>query len=143
MNAEEKQSDEVAEEFAKKADEILLKLGKLDTMTTQIESLQHSVNQINLTVVALKVEVAQIKQDLKEATDDTNDLKTTVSSLRKDVDEENWNLQALRDKNQKELHKLQLQLLDYEIYQRRENLRFYGIPEEGIEEDTAKTLSAS
>ena len=35
---------------------------------------------------------------------------------------------------------MRLQLLNYEVYQRRENLRFYGLSEVGESEDTKETL---
>ena len=39
---------------------------------------------------------------------------------------------------QKELESLRLQLLNYKVYNHRKNLRFYGIPKEGEDEDTRK-----
>ena len=49
------------------------------------------------------------------------------------------------EKSQKELDDLRLQLLNYEVYtvyNRRENLRFYGVPEIEEEENTEAVLKA-
>ena len=46
------------------------------------------------------------------------------------------------EKSQKELDDLRLQLLNYEVYSRRENLRFYGVPEIEEEENTEAVLKA-
>jgi len=37
-------------------------------------------------------------------------------------------------------HKLELQLLNYEVYQRRENWCFYGIREEGTDENSKEAM---
>ena len=145
-DAEAEQSDIVltalhmAQNFASKADEILAKLTQLDAITLQIKLLQNSVDKINATVSALENEVALIKNDLKTASSEMNELKNSVSSLNKDVAEGKSSLEALRKKTEEDHRKLELQLLNYEVYQRRENLRFYGIREEGTDENTKETL---
>ena len=44
------------------------------------------------------------------------------------------------EKSQKKMDDLSFQLLNYEVYSRRENLRFYGIPETGEQENTEAVL---
>jgi len=83
---------------------------------------------VPLTVRALQIEVAQIKNDLKDTTSDMNDLKNSVSSLNKDVEDETANLKSLEAKHEEDLQKLKLKLLDYEVYNRHENLLFLWDP---------------
>ena len=44
------------------------------------------------------------------------------------------------EKSQKKMDDLRFQLLNYKVYSRRENLRFYGIPETGKQENTEAVL---
>ena len=131
-DTEAEQSDVVltalhmAQNFASK---ILAKLTKLDGITLQIKLLQNSVNKVNATVSTLEKEVAQIKNDLKTASREINELKNSVSSLNKDVEEGKSSLEVFRKKTEEDHRKLELQFLNYEIYQCRENFRFYGICE--------------
>ena len=69
-----------------------------------------------------------------------NELKNSVSSLNKDVEEGKSSLEVYRKKTEEDYRKLGLQRLNYEVHQRRENLRFYGIREEGTGENTKETL---
>ena len=65
-------------------------------------------------------------------------LKESVASLNKDF--EQAKLKGLEEKNGDELNKLRLQILDYEVYQRREKLWFYGFHEETSDKDTIEIL---
>ena len=80
----------MAEDFTSKADEILVKLSKLDAITSQIHFLQQSVDKMNITISALQTEVAQIKPDLKNSTSEITTLKDSGASL---------NIAPLTDKN--------------------------------------------
>ena len=54
-----------------------------------------------------------------------NELKNSVSSLNKDVEEEVKFLEVFSKESEGDHRRLELQLLNYEVCQRRENLRFY------------------
>ena len=69
-----------------------------------------------------------------------NELKNSVSSLNKDVEEGKSSLEVFRKKTGEDHRKLELQLLNYEVYHCRENLRFYGICEEGMNESTKEAM---
>ena len=82
----------MTEDFTSKADEILVKLSKLDAMTSQVHFLQQSVDKINITISALRTEVAQIKPDLKNSTSE-------ITTLKDSVDVASLNIAPLTDKN--------------------------------------------
>ena len=130
---------DMAQDNASKTDIILSKLGKLDTIALEIQSLRESVEKINFTVEKLQHDFSLVERDLKKVITDTDELQESVTSLNKDVEEGKANLEQVKAKSEEELQKLRLQLLDYEVYQRRENLRFYGVREER-DEDTKETL---
>ena len=127
-----------------KMDIILNKLENLQQMATDttahINLLRETVDTINLTVVGLQKEFSRVEKDLKSVVTETNELKASVISLNKDVEEGKANFEKSNQEHDKEISTLRLQLLNYDVYQRRENLRFYGISEEGESEDTKETL---
>ena len=110
------------------------------TNTAHIHSLRERVDTINLTVAGLQKEFSRVEKDLKSLVTETNELKASVISLNKDVEEGKANFEKSNEEHDKEINTLRLQLLNYEVYQRRENLRFYGISEEGESDDTKETL---
>ena len=111
---------DMAEDIASKLDQVLSKLVKLDQIAIEIHSLRESI-------------------DLRKATTVTTNLEQSVESLNKDVQEDKARLEEMITNNEEELKNLRLQLLDYEVYQRSENLRFYGIPEDR-DENTKEVL---
>ena len=70
---------------------------------------------------------------------ETDSLKYSISFLNAEAEEKNKANVKSKDKIEEELVKLRLKLLNYEVYNRRENVRFYGIPE-GEEENTKNVL---
>ena len=123
-----------------KMDKVLSKLEKLEFIASEIQTLRSTVDKINLTVPGLQKDFSRVEKDLKSVTTETGELKTSVVNLNKDVEDGKANLEKSNKKHEEDLNKLRLQLLNYEVYQRRENLRFYGIREEVAEEDTKETL---
>jgi len=109
---------DMAQEFASKVDLIISKLNQLENIGTQINTLQDSVDRINQTVANLQSDYYRLKEASK-------------TKLRDD-----------EEKSRQKMEDLCLQLLNYEVYSRRKNLRFYGIPETGEEENTEAVLKA-
>ena len=105
-----------------------------------IKSLRETVDKVNLTVAGLQKDFIRVEKDLKNATVKTCELEASIVSLNQDVEGGKVSLEKSNQKNEEEINKLQLQLLNYEVYHRRENLHFYGISEEGEAEDTKETL---
>ena len=130
-DAEAEQSDIVltalhmAENFASKVDQILVKLTQLDELLCKLNYSKIPSIKLNTTVSALENEAALIKNDLRTASSEMNELKNSVSSLNKDVEEEVKFLEVLSKESEGDHRRLELQLLNYEVCQRRENLRFY------------------
>ena len=93
-DAEAEQSDIVltalhmAENFASKVDQILVKLTQLDELLCKLNYSKIPSIKLNTTVSALENEAALIKNDLRTASSEMNELKNSVSSLNKDVEEE-------------------------------------------------------
>lgn len=131
---------DMAEDFASKVNEILVKVQQLDTIALQITSLQESVNKINTTVAGLQHEFNRLKEDVIKTAKETNAVKEGISMLNTEMEASKTKLQESENNTQIKLEKLRLQVLNYEVYNRRENLRFYGIPEEGEDEDTKEVL---
>ena len=111
-----------------KMDIILNKLEKLDLMATHtaadIKSLQETVDKVNLTVAGLQKDFLWVEKDLKNVTVQTRELEASIVSLNQDVEEGKASLEKSNQKNDEEINKLRFQLLNYEVYHRRENLRF-------------------
>ncbi|KAK3701591.1 hypothetical protein QZH41_008189 [Actinostola sp. cb2023] len=115
FDKKENEPDEVlsALGLAQQFDEIISRLGKLDVITNQMQSLHDAVGE----------------------------LENSVSFLGDSLDEEKKKLKETDEENKSEISKLKWQLLKYETYDRRENLRLYGIPE-NQQENTRETLNA-
>ena len=132
----------MAQDFASKVDLILSKLSQLENIGTQINVLQDSVDRINQTVANLQSEFHCLKEDVQNTVEETNTLKTSVKFLNDEVETSKRKLRDDEEKSRQELDHLRLQLLNYEVYSRRENLCFYGIPEIEGEENTEPVLKA-
>ena len=132
----------MAQDFASKVDLILSKLSQLENIGTQINVLQDSVDRIKQTVVNLQSDFHRLKEDVRNTVEETNTLRTSVKFLNDEVETNKRKLRDEEEKSRQELDHLRLQLLNYEVYSRHENLRFYGIPEIEGEENTEAVLKA-
>ena len=77
----------MAEDFASKVDLILSKLSQLESIGTQINILQGSVDRINHTVANLQSEFHRLKEDVRNTVDETSTLRTSVKFLNDEVEE--------------------------------------------------------
>ena len=133
---------DMAQDFASKIDLILSKLSQLESIGSKINILQDSVDRINQTVANLQSEFHRLKEDVRNTVEETSTLQTSVKFLNDEVEASKKKLRDDEEKSQKEMDDLRLQLLNYEVYSRRENLRFYGVPEIEGEENTEAVLKA-
>ena len=132
----------MAQDFASKVDLILSKLSQLENIGTQIKILQDSVDRMNQTIANLQSDFYRLKEDVRNTVEETSALKTSVKFLNDEVENSKRKLQDDEERSQQEMDHLRLQLLNYEVYSRRENLRFYGISETEEEENTEAVLKA-
>jgi hypothetical protein len=80
-----------------------------------------------------------LEQKCHQAESKINDLEISVQAIDTQVDDTKETLEDLRVCTEANLKELKDKLLYYEVYQRRENLRFYGI-EEKEDEDPEKEI---
>ena len=132
----------MAEDFASKVDLILSKLSQLENIGTQIKILQDSVDRMNQMVANLQSDFYCLKDDVRNTVEETSALKTSVKFLNDEVENSKRKLQDNEERSQQEMDHFRLQLLNYEVYSRSENLRFYGISETEEEENTEAVLKA-
>ena len=119
----------MAEDFASKVDLILSKLSQLENIGTQIKILQDSVDRMNQMVANLQSDFYRLKDDVRNTVEETSAIKTSIKFLNDEVEISKRKLQDDEERSQQEMDHFRLQLLNYEVYSRRENLRFYGISE--------------
>ncbi len=86
--------------------------GKLDPLLKRIDSINDSVTVL--------------RENVKLNERNVNETTSRVETLEK----KNKELGEQLDTTQKELRELSSKVLQNEVHSRRENLRFYGIPEE-------------
>jgi len=107
---------EMAEDIVPKIDNILSKLRVLENKIDRIEG---HVGSVDETVSQLKKKVDNLESSLKEKADLVKAMEVKVITINEEVEKVKSEIAAIR-KQQEYM----------EIYQRRENLRFYGIPEQ-------------
>ena len=131
---------DMAQDLASKMDQILSKLSQLESIGPQMKTLQDSVDRINQTVVNLQGEFHRLKEDVRKAVEETNILRESVKFLSAEVEASKKKFEDYEEKSQKKMDDLRFQLLNYQVYSRRENLRFCGIQETGEQENTEAVL---
>ena len=105
-------------EFGSKLDEILKKLQKLDAIETTLNEVSGRLAKVEDVVEKMKDEARVMDTSVKE-------LEKGVTSLNDDVADLHFQIKQ-KDRQIEDLYTKQLYL---ESYSRRENLKFFGIPE--------------
>ena len=113
----------MAVDIMPKHQEVLEKLTGLDK---KIDSINKHVSSIDKKVNQLQEKVTTLEISLNANVKTVNEVENGMNSVNADVEE----LKKKRDKLSKEVNALRRQQWYLETYQRRENLRFYGILEE-------------
>ena len=121
---------EMAEDVLPKLDNVLK---KLEAMETKLDNLESYVKNVDAKVSALTVKVETLEATTRNAMKSIEELDRGLAFLNNEVEE--------LKKREKDCTALRQQVLYMGVYQRRENLRFYGIEEdpEGAE-DTRQVL---
>lgn len=123
---------EMAEGVLPKLDVVLK---KLDAMETKLDSLEGYVKNVDAKVNALTTKVETLESTTRNAMKSIEELDKGMAFLNSEVEQ--------LKKLEKDCTALRQEVLYMGVYQRRENLRFYGIEEdpEGAE-DTQQVLIA-
>ena len=120
----------MAEEVLPKLNDVLTKLGGIEKKLDNLESYAKKI-EVKVNDLTAKVEI--LEESTKEANKAIEELDSSMAFLNSEVEE--------LKKMEKECGALRQEILYMGVYQRRENLRFYGIEEdsEGTE-DTQQVL---
>ncbi|KAL9978011.1 hypothetical protein ACROYT_G015485, partial [Oculina patagonica] len=136
---------EVLEEIraiSNQLDSILARLEKLDTIKNSVRNIETNLANVKARTAKLeqfeetaKTDIKDLKQRCKEGEDKLTVLKNVLDSLN-----DQTSLLVEKDRNlQKQVDDLKSKNLYLESYSRRENIKFFSIPEEQ-DEDTEETL---
>lgn len=132
---------DMAQGLGEKLDLILEKLTKLETIESQIKDINATLERMN---ERIEEEVSRLDVTLRSVEEKTCELEASVEFIGKDLEDAKQKHDAESKKMTEEIHNLERKLLNLEVYQRRENLVFYGIPEkefaEGRSEDTTEYI---
>jgi len=129
---------EMTQDLGAKADLILSSLeavnSKLESINAVVVSLEKKLSKVQARVEMLEQDQAKLKDAIRDIHDGLQALNTIVETSKTAGDRvKNYCNNKYKD--------LQDQLLYAEVYQRRENLRFYSIEEKtGAKEDTNSVL---
>ena len=114
-----------------------LLLEKLDNVESKLEDLENYVKSVDAKVSALQTKVDSFESFKKKTEKTVEDIENGMSFANTEIEALKTRLQ----KTEKKLGQLKDEKLYMEVYQRRENLRFFGIQEaDTAEEDTRKVL---
>ena len=135
------EDEEMAAKFAKEVTEKLhFILSRLDNLDTKMEDLNQAVKSLQSKVSSLEVDVSVVKDTQKSFNEKCMHFENATF-----VDKHIQELQSGMDKRKEEISNNYKQMLYFEVYSRRENLKFEGIPEtpESLDlqrEDTRQVL---
>ena len=115
----------MAEDLGKKIEHVLLKLGKLDIIESRLQEINSTLASIERTVSRLDEEVKILKVKSNETNEAVKVLKENVEFNEEDISDLKRDSKAV----QHEVLELKKQILYMETYSRRENAKFFGLPE--------------
>ena len=103
---------------------------KLDQLLSKLDILESRVNDIHRDLSEINVKLSELDNRVSLAERKTMDLEEAIEYGCKDTKESKEKVETESYLEAKEeAMKLKLHLLNKKVYQRRENLRFYGIEE--------------
>ena len=121
---------------------------KVDLILSSLEAVNSKLESINAVVVSLEEKLCKVQgrvemfeQDQAKSKDAIKDMHDGLQALNTIVEASKTAGGRVKNSCDDKYKDLQDQLLYAEVYQRRENLRFYGIEEKtGAKEDTHSVL---
>lgn len=127
--------------------EITVKLDKIFDKLSQIEEkmsgLEEYIKNVDQKTVKLHERTTKLEESVKRSKETVTGLEKGVNFLNHEVEQAKNDLHTSTFQLSTQLQEIQQQQLYLDVYQRRENLRFYGIPEDedsDDNEDTEQTL---
>lgn len=111
----------MGDDTEKKLNEILKKLEKLDTIEATLNDVSSRLAKSELAVAKLQTDAGVMKKSITEMDKGLSSLNEEVAELRSQIEEKG-----------KEIEKVRTKHLYLESYSRRENLKFFGIPEREV-----------
>ena len=115
----------MAEDLGKKIEHVLLKLGKLDIIESRLQDMSSTLANIEEAVSRLDEEVKVLKVKTNETDEVVKVLKENLEFNEDDISD----LKRDSKEVQHEVSELKKQILYMEAYSRRENVKFFGLPE--------------
>ena len=123
-------SEVIAQQLKQVLERLTSMEGKLDGVFEKVQSLESALSGVKSDVKELQTMTGKLKKATDVMDDGLSNLNTEVQELRKEIDENRKEIKAVNDR-----------CLYHEVYNRRENLRFLGIPEtNGAVENTTQVL---
>ena len=116
----------MAEDLGKKIEHVLLKLGKLDVIKSSLQEMNSTLANIEQTVSRLDEEVKCLKVKTNKTDEVVKILKENLEFNEEDISD----LKRDSKEVQNEVLELKKHILYMETYSRRENAKFFGLPEE-------------
>ena len=105
-------------------------------LETKLETAIETVSQLKTTVNKLESAVEKAQEDAKQLKENVATMDKGVSFLNSEVEE----LKSKEKEHLKTIKSLQDQIMYQELYNRRENLRFLGVPESMAEEEDTREV---
>ena len=116
--------------------QLKLILSKLEGLETKLETAIGTVSQLKTTVNKLESAVEKVQEDAEQLKEDVVTMEKGVSFLSSEVEE----LKSKEKEHLKRIKSLENQIMYQELYNRRENLRFLGVPEWMADEENTKEV---
>ena len=122
----------MAQEMGEKLDLILKKLAKLEDIDQKVEEINER----------FKKEVHRLDLEVKRVEQKTGKMKDGIDFMEKQFEDVRKLQREETTKMKEELQSLERKLINLKVYQRRENLVFYGIEEKEFAEGREDTTEA-
>ena len=116
--------------------QLKLILSKLEGLETKLETAIGTVCQLKTTVNKLESAVEKVQEDAKQLKEDVVTMDKGVSFLNSEVEE----LKSKEKEHLKRIKSLEDQIMHQELYNRRENFRFLGVPKSMADEEDTKEV---
>ena len=130
-----------------KMDAIIKKLEKLDTIETQLKEVHTRMANFEETISSLETEVKDLKKQKKKLEKKVEEFEDSLQYNEDDMSD----IKRDNRKLENDVSELKKQLMYMETYSRRENLKFFGLPENsdtldssnGMEEESSRQSGTS